>query len=218
MFRFKTGGLNELIHILRSWKYFKHTWHKESQQHTFTVFQPRLSLAELHPLEGTIASMLTADMWGDLRDGEGRIIDKQYVLKVSGEVGEGGRSREGEREEERERVRERERGRGRERGREKERKRERGRERERLSHVAPCCTYMVNTLITCQMFNTCSCKSIKLLIKVSKFPLGQRHVYISGLHIRVFFTLASMCVFCTCICIGVLVKKTCTHLLSRLTR
>ena len=93
VFRFKTGGLNELVHILRSWKYFKHNWHKESQQHTFTVFQPRLSLAELHPLEGTIASMLTADMWRDLKDGEGRIIDKQYVLKVSGE-GERRRERE----------------------------------------------------------------------------------------------------------------------------
>ena len=57
------------------------------------MFQPRLSLAELHPLEGTIASMLTADMWRDLKDGEGRIIDKQYVLKVSGE---GGRRRERE--------------------------------------------------------------------------------------------------------------------------
>ena len=91
VFRFKTGGLNELIHILRSWKYFKHTWHKESQQHTFTVFQPRLSLLELHPLEGTIASMLTADMWRDLKDGEGRIIDKHYVLKVSGKGGGGER-------------------------------------------------------------------------------------------------------------------------------
>ena len=88
VFRFKTGGLNELVHILRSWKYFKHNWHKESQQHTFTVFQPKLSLAELHPLEETIASMLTADMWRDLRDGEGRIIDKQYVLKVSLQRGE----------------------------------------------------------------------------------------------------------------------------------
>ena len=48
-----------------------------------------MSLAELHPLEGTIASMLTADMWRDLKDGEGRIIDKQYVLKVSGEGGGG---------------------------------------------------------------------------------------------------------------------------------
>ena len=102
VFRFKTGGLNELVHILRSWKYFKHNWHKESQQHTFTVFQPRLSLAELHPLEGTIASMLTADMWRDLKDGEGRIIDKQYVLKV-GMMGRGrGRERRGKRERERE--------------------------------------------------------------------------------------------------------------------
>ena len=65
------------------------------------MFQPRLSLAELHPLEGTIASMLTADMWTDLKDGEGRIIDKQYVLKVSGEGG--GREGKGERERERER-------------------------------------------------------------------------------------------------------------------
>ena len=100
VFRFKTGGLNELVHILRSWKYFKHNWHKESQQHTFTVFQPKLSLAELHPLEGSIASMLTADMWRDLRDGEGRIIDKQYVLKVSLQRGRGReREREGGRRE-----------------------------------------------------------------------------------------------------------------------
>ena len=82
VFRFKTGGLNDLIHILRSWKYFKHNWHKESHQHTFTIFQPKLSLLELHPLEGTIKSLLTVDMWRDLKDEEGRIIDKHYVLKV----------------------------------------------------------------------------------------------------------------------------------------
>ena len=82
MFRFKTGGLNDLVHILRSWKYFKHTWHKESHQHTFTVFQPKLSLAELHPQEGTVKSMLTAKMWKELMDDQGRVIDKDLVLKV----------------------------------------------------------------------------------------------------------------------------------------
>ena len=50
--------------------------------------------------------MLTADMWRDLRDGEGRIIDKQYVLKVSLQRGGGRERRERERGKERERKRE----------------------------------------------------------------------------------------------------------------
>ena len=42
--------------------------------------------------------MLTADMWSDLKDGEGKIIDKQYVLKVREDGGERERERERERE------------------------------------------------------------------------------------------------------------------------
>ena len=82
VFHFKNGGLSELIHIFRSWKYFSHQMHKASHQHTFTIFCPKLSLAELHPLEGTVKSVLTEEMWRDLLDAEGRVIDGRYVLKV----------------------------------------------------------------------------------------------------------------------------------------
>lgn len=83
MFYFKTGGLNDLIHIFRSWKYFNHVCHKQSHQHTFTIFRPKLSLAELHPEEKNITSLLTEDMWRDLKDPDGRISEGPFVLKVS---------------------------------------------------------------------------------------------------------------------------------------
>ena len=89
VFHFKHGGLNELIQIFRSWKYFNHNLHKPTQQHTFTVFCPKLSLEELHPMEGTVKSVLTEETWRDLLDSEGRITDAHYVQKVSKERGEG---------------------------------------------------------------------------------------------------------------------------------
>ena len=33
-------------------------------------------------MEETIQSMLTSEVWDDLKDSDGRIVDKQYVLKV----------------------------------------------------------------------------------------------------------------------------------------
>jgi len=82
VFHFRNGGLSELINIFRSWKYFNHQMHRASHQHTFTIYCPKLSLAELHPLEGTVKSVLTEEMWRDLLDAEGRVIDGRYVLKV----------------------------------------------------------------------------------------------------------------------------------------
>lgn len=83
VFHFRNGGLNDLIHLFRSWKFFKHHCHKESHQHTFTIFRPKLSLAELHPEEGVVKSVLTESVWTDLLDQEGRIVDEEYVRKVS---------------------------------------------------------------------------------------------------------------------------------------
>ena len=83
MFYFKASGLNDLVHILRSWKYFNHVCHKESHQHTFTIFRPKLSLAELHPDESKVTSLLTEDMWRDVKDPDGRIVEGPLVLKVS---------------------------------------------------------------------------------------------------------------------------------------
>lgn len=82
VFHFKTGGLNDLIYLLRSWKFFNHQCHRESHQHTFTIFRPKLSLSELHPDEGSVKSVLTEDVWQSLLDREGRITGSQCVLKV----------------------------------------------------------------------------------------------------------------------------------------
>ena len=83
VFHFRNGGLTELIQIFRSWQYFNHNVHKPTQQHTFTVFCPKLSLEELHPMEGKVKSVLTEEMWRDLLDSEGRITDAHLVKKVS---------------------------------------------------------------------------------------------------------------------------------------
>lgn len=82
VFHFKNGGLNDLIQLFRSWKLFNHQCHKESHQHTFTIFRPKLSLSELHPEEGSMPSVLTEDMWWSLMDQAGRIMDSRYVLRV----------------------------------------------------------------------------------------------------------------------------------------
>ena len=84
VFHFKSGGLNDLIQLFRSWKFFNHQCHKESHQHTFTIFRPKLSLSELHPEEGSMQSVLTEDMWRSLMDQAGRIMDSRYVLRVGG--------------------------------------------------------------------------------------------------------------------------------------
>ena len=84
VFHFKNGGLNDLIQLFRSWKLFNHQCHKESHQHTFTIFRPKLSLSELHPEEGSMPSVLTEDMWWSLMDQAGRIMDSRYVLRVGG--------------------------------------------------------------------------------------------------------------------------------------
>ena len=86
VFHFKYGGLSDLIQLFRSWKYFNHQHHKESHQHTFTIFRPKLSLLELHPEEGMVKSVLTREMWKNLMDQEGRVTDQRYVLKVGLEV------------------------------------------------------------------------------------------------------------------------------------
>ena len=71
------------MHLLCSWKCFNHTSHKDSHCHTFTVYSPKLNLSELHPLEGTFSSVLTGEIWGSLRDSEGRIEDPDYITKVN---------------------------------------------------------------------------------------------------------------------------------------
>ncbi len=82
VFYFRHGGLNDLIQLFRSWKYFNHQSNREMLQHTFTVIRPKLSLGELHPEEGAVTAVLTEEMWRSLMDAEGRIEDSRYVLKV----------------------------------------------------------------------------------------------------------------------------------------
>ena len=61
---------------------FNHTCHKDSHCHTFTVFNPKLSLSELHPLEGKISGSLTSEVLANLNNAEGQIIDEEYIHKV----------------------------------------------------------------------------------------------------------------------------------------
>lgn len=82
VFYFRNGGLNDLIHIFHSWECFNHTCHKDSYCHTFTVFCPKLSLSELHPLEGKVNSILTSEVWTSLKNGDGCVTDSDYVRKV----------------------------------------------------------------------------------------------------------------------------------------
>ena len=55
---------------------------RESHQHTFSVFRPKLSLSELHPNEGDVRSVLTEDMWQSLFGPDGRITESRCVKKV----------------------------------------------------------------------------------------------------------------------------------------
>lgn len=82
VFYFKNGGLNDLIKKFRSWKYFNYQHQSQVQQYLFTVFRPRLSLAELHPEEGLVFGILTDLMWSQLQDPTGRVLDKRLVLQT----------------------------------------------------------------------------------------------------------------------------------------
>lgn len=82
MFAFKNGGLNELIKKFCQWKYFNHQHSPHAKQYLFNVFQPRLSLAELHPEEGLVNGMLTEELWRQLKDPSGKIVDKKFILQV----------------------------------------------------------------------------------------------------------------------------------------
>ena len=82
IFTFKHGGLNELIKKFCSWKYFNCRHQVDAHQYLFTVFRPRLSLAELHPEEGLVNGLLTDDLWSQLKDSSGKVHDKRMVLQV----------------------------------------------------------------------------------------------------------------------------------------
>lgn len=43
---------------------------------------PKLSLSELHPMEGKLTSGLTSELWSSLMDGEGRILDIEHLNQV----------------------------------------------------------------------------------------------------------------------------------------
>ncbi len=82
IFIFKHGGLNELIKKFCSWKYFNHQHQSHAHQYLFTIFRPRLSLAELHPEEGLINGLLTDQLWSQLKDVTGKVLEKRMVLQV----------------------------------------------------------------------------------------------------------------------------------------
>ena len=82
IFIFKHGGLNELIKKFCSWKYFNYQHQAHAHQYLFTVFRPRLSLAELHPEEGLINGLLTDELWSQLKDVTGKVLEKRMVLQV----------------------------------------------------------------------------------------------------------------------------------------
>ena len=61
-------------------------FHRESQQHTFTIFRPKLSLSQLHPGEGEVKSVLTRELWDGLFGPEGRIAESDCVKMVKRNV------------------------------------------------------------------------------------------------------------------------------------
>lgn len=83
MFYFKHSGLYDLVKKFRSWKFFNYEHETRAQQYMFTVFRPRLSLAELHPEEGLVCVKLTERMWDQLHDPQGRVLDRRLVLQVN---------------------------------------------------------------------------------------------------------------------------------------
>jgi hypothetical protein len=82
IFCFKNNGLYDLIKKFRSWKYFNYQHQKMACQYIFSVFRPRLTLAQLHDEEGLVNGMLTPDMWRQLQDPSGRVLDKRLVLQT----------------------------------------------------------------------------------------------------------------------------------------
>ena len=83
VFSFKHGGLGDLIRKFCSWKYFKYDHQPHILQYLFTVFRPRLSLAELHPEEGLVNGVLTEEIWSQLKDHTGKVENKRLVLQAS---------------------------------------------------------------------------------------------------------------------------------------
>ena len=82
IFYFKHGGLSDLVKKLRGWHFFCYSHNPEARQYVFTVFTPQLSLQELHPEEGMVNGMLTEQVWEQIQDAEGRIVDKTLMLQV----------------------------------------------------------------------------------------------------------------------------------------
>lgn len=82
IFSFKHNGLYDLIKKFRSWQYFTYVHNSEANQYTFTIIRPRLTLSELHIEEGLVSGVLTENMWGQLKDPTGRVLDKKLVLQV----------------------------------------------------------------------------------------------------------------------------------------
>lgn len=82
IFSFKHNGLYDLIKKFRSWRYFTYVHNSEANQYTFTIIRPRLTLSELHIEEGLVSGVLTENMWGQLKDPTGRVLDKKLVLQT----------------------------------------------------------------------------------------------------------------------------------------
>ena len=62
--------------------FFLSLTHRDSHQHTFSIFRPKLSLSELHVHEGDVKSVLTEEMWHSLCGPDGRITESRCVKKV----------------------------------------------------------------------------------------------------------------------------------------
>ena len=54
---------------------------RESHQHTFSIFRPKLSLSELHPGERDVKSVLTDEMWRELFGPDGQLTDSAACIK-----------------------------------------------------------------------------------------------------------------------------------------
>lgn len=82
IFHFKRGGLNDLVKKFCAWKFFCYAHNPEARQYVFTVFTPQLSLLELHPEEGLVNGVLTEEVWEQIQDPRGMVLDKQMMLQV----------------------------------------------------------------------------------------------------------------------------------------
>lgn len=83
MFLFEHQGLFDLLKKFRSWPYFSYKHYSEAKEYIFNVTRPRLTLSELHIEEGLVNGILTENMWSQLQDPVGRILDRKLVLQVS---------------------------------------------------------------------------------------------------------------------------------------